>query len=230
MLAVSLTDFFTEANIAALVKGALAVAGGFLAGYLLGMLLGYGFDKMVVKRDSPHGLHKVMRYTCGLIVAIIVALLMFRGGSGGDGQGGDGTGGGAKPGETTGTGTEPTSNGTGTPATKPDPATPPKIQIDEVILLKVFGGADVQADTNNYFQLGDEAMDGRAVKIDLNGVKDRVSTKAKLTKSNLIIIYDFAPTASTRTSGGILLLEAKNSLGATLLSAEEYQKLRAKQP
>lgn len=230
MLAVSLTDFFTEANIAALVKGALAVAGGFLAGYLLGMLLGYGFDKMVAKRDSPHGLHKVMRYTCGLIVAIIVALLMFRGGSGGDGQGGDGTGGGAKPGETTGTGTEPTSNGTGTPATKPDPATPPKIQIVDAVIVKIFAGLDVESGTEKFFQVADEALDGKAVMVDIGGVKDRVDKRVKAAKGRIVVVYDFAPSASDRTAGFSILTGTRESLGAPLVSPKQYQELLTKQP
>ena len=227
MLAVSLTDF-SEANVTALAKGCLAVAGGFLAGYVLGALSAYGFDKFIAKRESPHGLHKVVRFTCALIAAIIVALLMFRGGSGGNG--GDGTGGAAQGDRTGGTGTEATTaNPTGTLATKPEP-TPAKIQIVDVIFLKVFGGDDVEAKTENYFQVGDESVDGRAVKVDLKGVKDRVEKKPKPAKGNLLIVYDFAPTASKRTAGGITLLDAKDSLGAPLLPTEEYQKLLAKQP
>ena len=227
MLAVSLTDF-SEANVTALAKGCLAVAGGFLAGYVLGALSAYGFDKFIAKRESPHGLHKVVRITCALIAAIIVALLMFRGGSGGNG--GDGTGGAAQGDRTGGTGTEATTaNPTGTLATKPEP-TPAKIQIVDVIFLKVFGGDDVEAKTENYFQVGDESVDGRAVKVDLKGVKDRVEKKPKPAKGNLLIVYDFAPTASDRLPPWAVLNGAKDTLDAQLLSPKQYQDLLAKQP
>ena len=87
MPAVSLTDF-SQGNIAAFATGCLTVVGGFLAGYVVGMLAGKAFDKLVVRRESPHGMHKVIRYTCALIVAIIVALIVFRSGDGGNGNGG----------------------------------------------------------------------------------------------------------------------------------------------
>ena len=229
MLAVSLTDF-SEANATALAKGCLAVVGGFVVGYVFGMLAAYGFDKFIAKRESPHGLHKVVRYTFGLIIAIIVALFMFRSGSGGDGNGGEGTGGGAKPGETTGTGTEPTSNGTGTPATKPDPTTPPKIQIVDAVIVKIFAGSDVEAGSEKYFQVGDESLDGKAIMVDLGGAKDRVRERVKSAKGRIVVVYEFAPSASDRTSGFSILHGAREQLGAPLVSPQQYRELLAKQP
>lgn len=227
MLAVSLTDF-SEANATALAKGCLAVAGGFLAGYVLGALAAYGFDKLIAKRESPHGLHKVVRYTCALIVAIIVALLMFHGGSGGNG--GDGTGGAAPGDQTGGTGTEPTTaNPTGTPATKPEP-TPAKIQIVDAVIVKIFAGSDVEAGTEKFFRVGDESLDGQAVMVDLGGVKERVRDRVKSAKGRIVVVYDFAPSASDRTSGFSILNGAREQLGAPLLSPKQYQDLLAQQP
>ena len=224
MLAVSLTDF-SKNNIAALFTGCLAVAGGFLAGYLFGALLAYAFDKYVVRRESPHGLHKVIRYTVGLIVAIIVALLVFRGGTGGgDGNGGSGTG--VMPGErTTDAGSEPINSST--PSTKPESS---KIQIDDVVSVKIFGGADVEAGTERFFQVDNEASDGKAVMVDLGGVQARVQTRLKTAKGRIVIVYDFAMTASKDTTGFNILNGARDSIGASLLSPKQYQELLAKQP
>lgn len=224
MLAVSLTDF-SKNNIAALFTGCLAVAGGFLAGYLFGALLAYAFDKYVVRRESPHGLHKVIRYATGLIVAIIVALLVFRGGTGGgDGNGGSGTG--VTPGErTSDTGSQPIT--ASTQNTKPEQS---KIQIDEVVSVKIFGGADVEAGTERFFQVDNDSSGGKAVMVDLGGVQARVQTRRKSAKGQIVIVYDFAMTASQETTGFNILNGARDLLGASLLSPKQYQELLAKQP
>ena len=201
------------------------MAGGFLAGYLFGALLAFAFDKYVIRRASPHGLHKVIRYSVGLIVAIIVALLVFRGGTGGgDGNGGSGTG--VTPGEqTSDTGSQPI---TASPQnTKPEPS---KIQIDEVVSVKVFGGADVEAGTERFFQVDNDASDGKAVMVDLGGVQARVQTRLKSAKGRIVIVYDFATTASKDTTGFNILNGARDTLGASLLSPKQYLELLAKQP
>ena len=222
MLAVSLTDF-SEANVTALAKGCLAVAGGFLAGYVLGALSAYGFDKFIAKRESPHGLHKVVRFTCALIAAIIVALLMFRGGSGGNG--GDGTGGTAPGDQTGGTGTEPTTpNAAGTPATKPEDI-PGKVQIAEPVKVRIYFGNDVEANTENYFQVNDSSE-----KTDLAGIKAAVRARKLAAKGRVVIVYEFAPTASDRLPPWAVLNGAKDTLDAQLLSPKQYQDLLAKQP
>ena len=220
MPAVSLTDF-SQGNIAAFATGCLAVVGGFLAGYVVGMLAGKAFDKLVVRRESPHGMHKVIRYTCALIVAIIVALIVFR-----SGDGGNGNGGGAKPGENaSGSGTEPTGVSTvGTPATKPDMA-PAKIQIVEAVKVRIYFGNDVEANTEKFFQVNDDPA-----KTDLAGVKAAVQQRKLAAKGRVVIVYEFAPTASERTYAWAVLNGAKDSLDAPLLSPKQYQELLTKQP
>ena len=173
-------------------------------------------------------MHKVVRYTCALIVAIIVALLMFRGGSGGNG--GDGTGGAAQGDRAGGTGSEPTTpNPTGTPATQPE-LTPTKIQIVDAVIVKIFAGSDVEAGTEKFFQVGDESLDGKAVMVDLVGVKERVRDRVKSAKGRIVVVYDFAPSASERTSGFSILNGAREQLGAPLVSPQQYRELLAKQP
>lgn len=220
MPAVSLTDF-SQGNIAAFATGCLTVVGGFLTGYVVGMLAGKAFDKLVVRRESPHGMHKVIRYTCALIVAIIVALIVFRGGDGGNGNGG-----GSKPGENaSGSGTEPTGVSTvGTPATKPDIA-PAKIQIVEAVKVRIYFGNDVEANTEKFFQVNDDPA-----KTDLAGVKATVQQRKLAAKGRVVIVYEFAPTASERTYAWAVLNGAKDSLDAPLLSPKQYQELLTKQP
>jgi hypothetical protein len=75
-----------------LVEGLLATAGGFLVGYVLVAILGWLFDKRVIKRQSPEFLHRVCRLIGGITLAFLVAMYVF-GGGGGDGGGiGEGTG------------------------------------------------------------------------------------------------------------------------------------------
>lgn len=220
MLAVSPTDF-SQGNIAAFAIGCLTVVGGFLVGYVAGMLAGKAFDKLVVRRESPHGMHKVIRYTCALIVAIIVAMIVFRSGGGGNGNGG-----GAKPGENaSGSGTEPTGVSTvGTPATKPDIA-PAKIQIVEAVKVRIYFGNDVEANTEKFFQVNDDPA-----KTDLAGVKAAVQQRKLAAKGQVVIVYEFAPTASSELPPWHRLNGAKDTLGALLLSPQQYQELLAKQP
>ncbi len=228
MWAVSLTDFSKD-NLSALVVGCLAVAGGFVGGMVLGMLAAKGFDRFLVRTESPKGLHKVLRYTGGLIVAILVALMVFHGGGGGDG--GPGAGGGPTPGD------HPNNGGAQTTAPGPDAPIaptpvpiPPKIQIDDAVIVTVYGGADVEAGTQKYFQVDRETLEGNRVMVELGGVKARVQAKLKTAKKSVVVVYEYAPTASENTAGGLLLRGAKDSLGASLMSQAEYQQLLAKQP
>lgn len=217
MLFAFLTDFSKESMVDTL-KGGLCIVGGFVVGYVFGMLAAYGFDYFVVKKSSPHGLHKVVRYTCALIVAIIVGLLYFNSGKG-PGNGGDGSGDGQKTGDTQATGgTQPT-NAIGTPATKPE-VPPAKIQIVEAVMVRVFGGDKVEANTEKYFQVDDEPG-----KTDLAGVKEAVRKKLASAKGRVVAVFDYDPSASKRTSGGIILDEAKESLGAPLLTIAAYKEL-----
>ncbi len=224
MFAVSLTDF-SSANVSALAIGCLAVVGGFLAGYVIGMFAAKAFDKLVVHRESPPGLHKIIKYTCALIVAIIVGLLVFRSG-GGNGTGDNGGGGGTNPGENTnGTGTHPTTASTsGTPATKPEDNSG-KIQIADPVKVRIHFGNDVEANTENYFQ-----VDDNPIKTDLAGIKAAVRGRRLTAKGRVVIVYEFAPTASERLPPWAVLNGAKDSLDAPLLSPNQYQELLTKQP
>lgn len=79
------------ANAGRVVLGALAVAGGFLIGNVLTLLLLRVLAKFMWKQRLNETLEKAIRFIGGLALAILVAFLVFRGGSGW-GLGGDGDG------------------------------------------------------------------------------------------------------------------------------------------
>lgn len=144
--------FINTTRLAKLIEGTLATAGGFLLGYLLIAIIGWLIDKYLLKRKSPEFLHKVCRLIGGLIVAILVALMVF-GGGGGEGDGmGDGAGNGkASP-----------TQGTQGPI-EPSPTTDSKAipsnlasKVEERIRVTILGGSDVQ---NQKFYLLDDATD-----------------------------------------------------------------------
>lgn len=78
-------------NAGKFVLGALAVAGGFLVGNLLMLLICRVLAKMAFHTRMNHRLEQALRILAGIAVAILVALLVFRGGPGW-GFGGTGTG------------------------------------------------------------------------------------------------------------------------------------------
>lgn len=78
------------------VLGVLAVAGGFLIGNLLTLLGLRLLAKFALKRKFNEMLEKALRVIGGLVLAVLVAFLVFRGGSGW-GFGGGGAGDGSDP-------------------------------------------------------------------------------------------------------------------------------------
>jgi hypothetical protein len=74
------------------VNNCLLVAGAFLVGYILGGLIGWALGKWALKQKSPDTLKQIGRPLGGILLALIVALLVFTGmgkrvGLGGDGRG-----------------------------------------------------------------------------------------------------------------------------------------------
>ena len=216
-------ESFSKENITHLLIGGLWIVGGFIAGYILGALAAFGFDRLIVKKQSPPALHKIVRTTCALIVAIAAALFYFHSGKG-DGPGGDGPGGGDKSGDTRTTGGTLPTTATATPATKPDPP-PVKFQIVEAVKVRIAFGNDVEPSTEKFFQVND-APD----KTDLAGLKAAVKERKLAAKGQVVIVYEFAPSASERTYPWGVLSGAKESLGAPLLTQQQYSELLAKQP
>src|SRR5581483_10015840 len=100
---------------------------------------------------SPQGVHRVARILGGLVVAILVALMLF-------GRGGPGTGEGAGGGPTNEKGE---GHGTGTQQTRPTntDTTPPPPQTDSTppeqrVRVTLLGGEDVKDE--KFYQIGDD--------------------------------------------------------------------------
>jgi hypothetical protein len=221
MFAVGLANF-TEDSIAYLFKGVLAVVGGYAVGFVFGFLVAKGFDRYIVRTVSPHSLHTAVKHTCGIIAAIIVALIYFESGKGNGG--GEGPGDGTKPGDTQATGGTLPTTATTSSATKPEPP-PVKFQIAEAVKVRIAFGNDVEPGTEKFFQVNDAAE-----KTDLAGVKAAVKERKLAAKGQVVIVYEFAPTASERTYPWTVLNGAKESLEAPLLTPKQYAELLAKQP
>ena len=125
-------------NFAQLLVNGLAVGGGFLVGYMLAWAAMWWADRSFLLRKTPPMAHRVVRFLGGLVLAIIVALLVF-------GAGGSGLGGGT--GENLGDKVPQTGgpNPDAPPATVPAPvsvaATTPS---GERVRVTLLGGPDVK--------------------------------------------------------------------------------------
>lgn len=165
----------------------LQVLGGFVVGYVGGLLLGVGFDRWVYRGKTPAGLKKTVGLVLGLLVALLVALMVFRFGDGG-GQGG-GTGpadgsGTAGAGEARDEKKAPPPKPADKPPPKVEPVKTPEVQADDVLIRVTFlGGEDVVGD--KFYQL-----DGQRLTFDeLKAAAARRKADAGTRKVFLIVQY-----------------------------------------
>ena len=79
-------------RLADLALNCLAVAGGYLAGHILGGLAAWALDRWVFGKKTPEPLKKAAQIVCGVALAILVALIVFGRGGGSGGGSGDGQG------------------------------------------------------------------------------------------------------------------------------------------
>lgn len=203
-----------QEQIAQFFQKLLMVIGGFAAGYLFTWIAGVGFDKTVVKGKSPDFLHKWARIIGGVLVALVVAFFVFRGGKGnGDGTGGDGPG--------TGPTTNPTS-----PQTSQTPITQkqPEVAVDAVpVYVTVYAGKAVEPGTENFFALGD--LPGP--KTDLVGLVKALDARNS-GQAKMVLVYTLDDTVNTATTSFLLLQRAAKDRDLTMMSRTEFDKLRRK--
>lgn len=199
---------FSGEQITQFATNCLIVAGGFVAGYLVGALAAVGFDKLVIHRKSPDELHRAVRILCGLLAAVLVALLVFGGGLGGGG-GGTGPGSTPSPGsaETTPTGPQPTAT---------EPAA--KVAV-EAVRVRVLAGTEVERGSDKFYRLGEagEAADRTAV---LAAVADRKKAAA----GAVVLVYEFGREAGPNTIAFTELAADAKQAGVQLMSDDEYRK------
>lgn len=119
----------------------LAVAGGFLAGYVLTGLLAWLFDRWLTGGKSPEPFHRAAKIIGGLGLAILIAMLVFGKGGTGDGDGSGGTPGDAKTNATGGGSTQPTTNDVKpAPSVSTENPAPP----EQRVRVTLLGGSDVR--------------------------------------------------------------------------------------
>jgi hypothetical protein len=174
----------------------LIVVGAFAVGYLLTGVVAHYFDRWATRNQSPQGLHKLIRWIGGIVVALIVALYLFKGGKGTGGTGGEGDG--PSP-QLPGTGnvnapiTSPTS-----PTTKPVP----NVQTHEIIRVTILGGFH---DDGKYYVAED---DGQRVN-DFSGIKAYVQSREKAAEKPAVLEIRLAATNRT-TRGNEVVKQLEN--------------------
>jgi hypothetical protein len=159
----------------------LIVVGGFALGYVFTGMLAYAFDKWATKGQSPAGLHKLIRWIGGIVVAVIVALYLFQGGKGTGGTGGEGN---APSPQLAGTGSVNTPVTSQTPtSTKPVP----NVQTHEIIRVTILGGSQPEA---KYYVAEDESR--RTV--DIDGIKSHILNRKKSSEKPVVLELRRHPT------------------------------------
>lgn len=131
-------------HLAGLAIKCLAVAGGFLAGYVLGGAVAFALDRWVFGKKAPDLVKKCVRWVTGLILAVVVALIVFGDGGGGLGMGGGDGKGSGKP-------TEGDAKDKLAPQPPPEKDQPPVTPVtpkdtrpaEAVIRITILGGNDV---------------------------------------------------------------------------------------
>ncbi len=207
---------FDQEQLVLFAQRCLTVVGGFAAGYLFTWVAGVGFDKAVTRVKSPDFLHKWARRVGGVLVALVVAFLVFRGGPG--------SGGGSGKGEGDGEG----SPATGSVAPQTSQTTPtdkrPEVVVDlSPVYVTVYAGDAVERGTEKFFAVGDPP----GAKVDRAAVADAVRSAAR-DKGKVLVVYSLDDTATTATAGYRLLDAEAKLQGVGLVGKDEFSRLRQK--
>ncbi len=169
-------------NVGRIVLNILAIAGGFLIGNVLALILCRVLAKFVLKARLPIWVEGIARVLGGVIVAILVALLVF-----GDGGWGFGGSGGGRPGGPGGTSIQQKGETTTDPKDKPPIDQKPKVDplpSDETIKVTIMRGSAFPKTFR--FEGYTEAVDLETAK---NMLRERIqSGKGKL-KSVTFLLY-----------------------------------------
>lgn len=169
-------------NVGRIVLNILAIAGGFLIGNVLALILCRVLAKFALKSRFPVWVEAIARIAGGIIVAILVALLVF-----GDGGWGFGGSGGGRPGGPGGSSAQQQGDNTDDPKEKPKTDQKPKIDplpSDDTIKITIMRGSAFPKTFR--FEGYTEAVDLETAK---NMLRQRIqSGKGKL-KSVTFLLY-----------------------------------------
>jgi len=174
-----------------LVTNLLLVAGGFMVGYLIGWVGGWAIGKYALRQKDTSKLKALARPVCGIILALIVALIVFTGKGKPHGEGGDGKG---TPNN------DPNASKGGPPQTDPNRKDPkvdvPKIDdkpADVTIRVTIIAGAAVPGE-GRFYLIDDDNRDYRLAKTfpELKRAVEERKAKAK-GKVTLAIVFPTDP-------------------------------------
>jgi hypothetical protein len=167
------------------VRNCLLVAGAFLIGYVLGGVIGWGVSKYALKRQSTEIYSRFGRLVGGVLLAFIVALLVFTGLGKRWGPGGEGAG---------------TPSDSGAKDARRDSASdprvsPPKVDHDPVeatVRVTVLAGAAVRSEGKYYL------IDDDATARTLAELKETISARKAKTKGRTMLQILFSPDPNLR--------------------------------
>jgi hypothetical protein len=191
-MSISLFAFLSEAReeLIELGKNVLLVAGGYLVGYVVGVIGTWSFNKWAFRKKAPEGLQRFCRHLCGALLALLVALIVFTGKGKPGGDGGEGKG-------SSSTDTSPGKNAP--PKLDANPHVEPKISVPRpdtsppelTIRVTVLAGAAVPAE-GKFYVLDDDSREHAKTLGEIKRViKER---KANVSgKVSLVILFPTDP-------------------------------------
>jgi hypothetical protein len=175
-------------RVALLAIKCLAVAGAFLFGYFLGAAIVWGIDKWVLAKKTPDTIKKICKTLIGVIVAIIVALIVFgEGGNGLFGGGGGGEGKGTPNSESSSEQGKHSQQATrdGNVQSSPLPKPPEAKSADLIIQVIIYGGSKVLDD--RFYQI-----DGDQMLMSLKELQGAINTRKSKEKGKVAIAIRLA--------------------------------------
>jgi hypothetical protein len=188
MFAMLLVGFPSSKELGDFALNCLAVAGGFVVGYILGATLAFALDNWALNKKSPEVLKKSIRVLAGIGLALLIAFLVFKGGSGGGWGGGNGPEG---PGSN---GAQNPDNGQAEPKQeskmpKIDTPKSPELNLDDPKVRVTFlGGEAVQGD--RFYLVDDEPVPKNFAEMKSIVLKRKAASVRPLT---LIVQYPADP-------------------------------------
>ncbi len=150
----------------------LVVIGAYVVGSMLGTLVAAALNRWVFRGKLPEVGRQLSQVICGLLLAILAALLVM--GEGGSGLFGGGRGGGGPDPDATGT-ASPSSDATPSPkipSVIPPPPETPKVPAVTTVRVTVLAGAAVR-EPDRFYQLDDSPQH-----LTLQEVKAEISRRA----------------------------------------------------
>ncbi len=180
-------------RLADLALNCLAVAGGFLAGHILGGLIAWGLDRWVFAHKSPDFVKKLVSIVCGLALAILVALIVFGRGGGSGGGSGDGQGKGAGD-QTAAPGKTDPKDAEARPPVKVDiPKAPPPPPDTPRVTVTFLAGDATQP--GRYYYLGDERVPKT-----FDELKTAVTAKQREAAGKQVVLVALFPADAARAA------------------------------